>query len=279
MKNKTLLLSLLTTCSFRLMCAQSTNPAPYCVADFDDGFSYVGDAINSVSIGSLTNTSNAHYAFPHYVYYNNLSAPALIKGNTYTLNLAFNVHGGCGYGVWIDYNKNNVFEVGEKIAGSTSGASTLNISSNTPISANVVIPGNASEGITRMRVRIVEDDMYNGMNDFVTLPCNASTSSQDVMDWGETEDYNLNLMGATGVENNGEVRFQIYPNPFNNIVALKGNAFTQLMIYNMLDEKVFEEMGSFTQKDIDLSHLKNGMYVMKVLNGEGEIESTIIIKQ
>ena len=275
MKNKILLLSLIATCSFRLTIAQSTDPTPYCVANFDDGFGYVGDAVNSVSIGSLTNTSNAHSAFPHYVYYNNLSAPALLKGNTYTLNLAFNVHGGCGYGVWIDYNRNNVFEVSEKISGTTSGFTTLAISANTQVSVNIVIPGNASEGLTRMRVRIVEDDMYNGMNNFVTLPCNASTNSQDVMDWGETEDYNVNLTGATGVENNAETQFQIYPNPFNDIVTLKGNAFTQLLVYNMLGE----EAGSFTQKNIDLGHLENGLYIMKVMNDSGEIESTLMIKQ
>lgn len=177
--------------------AQITNPAPYCVANFDDmeGFP-VEDAINSVSIGTLTNATNAQYAAPHYVFYNNLSAPSLTKGTSYTLTVKFDVKGGCGYGVWIDYNQNNTFEASEKVAGSTSG-NLLDISTNTTITQSVVIPATATTGTTRMRVRIVEDDTYNMDNNYVIAACNAGTSSTDVMDWGETEDYVVNITGGT----------------------------------------------------------------------------------
>ncbi len=177
--------------------AQITNPAPYCVATFDDmeGFP-VADAINSVSIGTLTNATNGQYAAPHYVFYNNLAAPSLTKGTSYTLTVKFDVKGGCGYGVWIDYNQNNTFEANEKVAGTTSGNS-LDISSNTTITQSVTIPATATTGNTRMRVRIVEDDYYNMDNNYVIAACNASTSADDVMDWGETEDYVVNITGGS----------------------------------------------------------------------------------
>lgn len=177
--------------------AQITNPAPYCNGSFDDmdGF-LVEDAINSVSIGTLTNATNAQYAAPHYVFYNNLTAPTLTKGSSYTLTVKFDVKGGCGYGVWIDYNQNNTFEATEKVAGSTSGNS-LDITTNTTITQSVVIPATATTGNTRMRVRIVEDDTYNMDNNYVIAACNASTSTTDVMDWGETEDYIVNIAGGS----------------------------------------------------------------------------------
>lgn len=177
--------------------AQITNPAPYCNGSFDDmdGF-LVDDAINSVSIGTLTNITNAQYAAPHYVFYNNLAAPSLTKGTSYNLTVKFDVKGGCGYGVWIDYNQNNTFETTEKVAGSTSGNS-LDITTNTTITQSVMIPATATSGNTRMRVRIVEDDTYNMNNNYVIAACNASTSATDVMDWGETEDYIVNIAGST----------------------------------------------------------------------------------
>lgn len=177
--------------------AQITNPAPYCIANFDDmeGF-LVDDAINSVSIGTLTNATNAQYAAPHYIFYNNLAAPSLTKGTSYTLTVKFDVKGGCGYGVWIDYNQNNTFDANEKVAGTTSGNS-LDITTNTTITQSVMIPATATTGNTRMRVRIVEDDTYNMDNNYVIAACNASTSATDVMDWGETEDYIVNIVGST----------------------------------------------------------------------------------
>ncbi len=51
-----------------------------------------------------------------------------------------------------------------------------------------------------MRVRIVEDDDYTmGSNGYSILPCNAGTSTTDVMDWGETEDYNINIVATAPV--------------------------------------------------------------------------------
>lgn len=177
--------------------AQITNPAPYCNAAFDDmdGF-VVDDAINSVSIGTLTNASNGQFAAPHYVFYNNLTAPNLTKGTSYTLSVDFAVRGGCGYGVWIDYNQNNIFEATEKVAGNTANNS-LDITDHTVITQSITIPASATSGNTRMRVRIVEDDNYNMTNDYVIAPCNSSTSDADVMDWGETEDYIVNIVGGT----------------------------------------------------------------------------------
>lgn len=183
-----------------LSLAQTTSPSPYCNADFDDqqGFP-VADAINSVSLSSLKNVTNGQYAFPHYVFYNNLPVPSLVKNKAYTLTVVFNVLGGNGYGVWIDYNHNNIFEASEKVSGTTS-ANPLAISSNTMITQSITVPTSALSGNTRMRVRIVEDDNYTlGTNGYSILPCNLSTSQTDVMDWGETEDYTINIAATTPI--------------------------------------------------------------------------------
>jgi len=203
--------------------AQITNPTPYCNGSFDDmdGF-LVDDAINSVSIGTLTNATNAQYAAPHYVFYNNLTAPSLTKGTSYTLTVKFDVKGGCGYGVWIDYNQNNTFEATEKVAGTTSG-NLLDMTTNTIITQSVLIPVTATTGNTRMRVRIVEDDTYNMDNNYVIAACNVSTSATDVMDWGETEDYVVNIASSAGCT---PVAITTQPTATQSACAPGGASFT-----------------------------------------------------
>ncbi len=178
--------------------SQTTNPSPYCDGKFDDvdGTFPVNDQIKSVSIGSLTNASNAQYAAPHYVFYTNLAAPYLIIGNSYQLSLKFYVAGGAGYGVWIDFNRNSVFDANEKVAGSTANG-WLTLGDNIAANSTITIPATAQAGLTRMRVRIVEDDMYTSVNGANIAACNAGTSAEAIMDWGETEDYTLNLGAAT----------------------------------------------------------------------------------
>jgi hypothetical protein len=45
-----------------------------------------------------------------------------------------------------------------------------------------------------MRIRVVEDDGYTMAFGPLILPCNVSPLPNDVMDWGETEDYTINLV-------------------------------------------------------------------------------------
>jgi len=205
--------------------AQSTNPSPYCNAAFDDmqGFP-VDDHINSVSFGSLNNVTNSQYAAPHYVFYNNLAIPNFIKGNNYTLNVSFTTSGGCAYGVWIDFNRNNIFETNEKVAGTT-GNDMLPVGTTSSINKLVQIPNTASIGNTRMRVRIVEDDNYNMVTTNI-LPCNASASAADVMDWGETEDYTINIT-ATAPININYFNTSVTKESVKNIVGFS-NAYNNL---------------------------------------------------
>ena len=177
--------------------AQVTSPSPYCNGEFDDPAPVVPDAIKSITLGTLTNASGGQYAAPHYVYYSNLAAPDLTAGTSMPMSVTFNAASGCGWGVWIDFNQNNTFEASEKVAGST-GTGYLSVGSNTMVSPAIAIPATATSGNTRMRVRIVEDNAYTMVNGTAILPCNASTSAADVMDWGETEDYKVNIVNGTG---------------------------------------------------------------------------------
>jgi uncharacterized protein YjdB len=196
MKKITVLFILMFAAFF--MKAQTTSPAPYCDAEFDDaiqiGFPLnVPDAIFSVSFGTLNNNTGSQAAFPYYTFYNNLPIPDFTIGNSYTASTELDVYGGAGYGIWIDYNHNNVFDANEKVGGSANILDWLPLGTNIKTD-NITIPTTALPGNTRMRIRVVEDDGYTMAFGPLILPCNVSPLPNDVMDWGETEDYTINLV-------------------------------------------------------------------------------------
>lgn len=249
--------------------AQSISPSPYCNAGFDDqqGFP-VDDHIDMVSFGSLSNTTNAQYAYPHYVFYNNLTAPNLTKGSTYTLKVRFTVAGGAGYGVWIDYNHNNAFENNELVSG-TSGQVYLNMP-NDSISVNVTIPSTAMAGNTRMRVRIVEDDNHHSTVGTAELACNADTSAINVMDWGETEDYTINIVStASGIDEAQAISdVSIYPNPSHDLIKLNvtGNGNYAYSIMSASGQTIKDAVQLNAEQTIDVSSLANGFYLLKLID-------------
>lgn len=264
-----------------LSLAQSTNPAPYCDASFDDmqGF-MVDDHVNSVSFGSLNNASNGQFAAPHYVFYNNLNTATFNRGSSYTLSVNFTTAGGCGYGVWIDYNQNNTFEASEKVAGTT-GTAMLAVGSTPTVTQSVTIPGTAMTGSTRMRIRIVEDDNYH-ITTTNELPCNASSSATDVMDWGETEDYTINIASTVGIaENSIENKFTIAPNPVSTLLNINTGIYGSVSysILNILGKEV--QTGTLRESafEINTASLPEGLYFLRLSRNNGSIQELKFVKK
>lgn len=264
MKKITLALSLLLVSQIGF--TQSTNPAPYCSATFDDAVGFpVDDHIKSVSFGTLNNVSNSQYAAPHYVFYNNLTTANFVKGSNYTLKVKFQTAGLCGYGVWIDYNKNNVFEASEKVAG-TKGTESLNVGDTQTITKSFLIPPSALTGNTRMRVRIVEDDLYN-MTTTDVLPCNASNSATDVMDWGETEDYTINITEPTNIhEVEALSNINITPNPSNGLFTLSTDNINSknIEVISIIGSIIYQTTTNNINVKIDMSNQPKGIYIIRI---------------
>ena len=202
---KKAIFTIFTLMAFFLSNAQTTNPSPYCDGNFDDGapnVSPVYDRVLSTNFGTLNNTIDNPLNSTHYLFFNNLAVPNLTIGNPYTCTTHFYVGGTCGYGIWIDYNHNNTFDANEKVGGSANATDYLTIGNNIIKTNNITIPTTAMTGNTRMRIRIVEDDnfIFISGNGALILPCNTSATNTNVMDWGETEDYVVNLVtGSSSV--------------------------------------------------------------------------------
>lgn len=72
----------------------------------------------------------------------------------------------------------------------------------------------------------------------------------------------------TANEENEVISFQVFPNPSNGNMRIKGNLLESIEIYDLLGRKVFERKNNAYQPiiDINATALTNGMYILKVKN-------------
>ncbi len=93
------------------------------------------------------------------------------------------------------------------------------------------------------------------------------------------------LNGVTGIQADGNKPFfKVYPNPTTGTFTLELNGVSEsskvsVEIYGILGEKIMKtEMGGSTQHVFDLSERQQGIYLIRVINGE-EMGMTKIIRQ
>jgi chitodextrinase len=145
-------------------------PINYCVSqstNVDDEF------ISRVQLNTIDNTSAGQF----YSDFTSIST-TLTKGSQYTISITPTWTGtkyNEGYGVWIDYNKNGSFDDAGELVFSAAPSQT------TPISGSFTVPTGALTASTRMRV---------------TLSYNATPTSCLGFQYGEVEDYTINIVSA-----------------------------------------------------------------------------------
>lgn len=150
---------------------------PFCQATYTTGTSS-GDYIDSVGgFGGLLQNQTGAGASP---YYQLFPTPIAVTAATaYTVTVRNGTFGSQEQAIWIDYNQDSTFQASE-LVGQVNG-----IAANALTTFTVNIPTTAYNGPTLMRVM----DDYSGPTP-VMNPCRAAS-------WGETEDYVLNISGAT----------------------------------------------------------------------------------
>ncbi len=150
----------------------STSPS-YCASN---GNNTSDEYISNVTLGSINNTTGPGTG--GYSDFTSLSTD-LIKGTANTISISptwtstvYNE----GYAVWIDYNQDGDFlDAGEQVF-------TQSPTNSTPVSGTFTVPATATDGPTRLRVRM----QYN------TVP----PSSCGSFTYGEVEDYTVNIVGT-----------------------------------------------------------------------------------
>ncbi|MDP4739491.1 MAG: GEVED domain-containing protein [Crocinitomicaceae bacterium] len=154
---------------------------PYCNPAYTYGTND-GDLISNVAITgtTLNNNSGTTPGGPAYTYYSNLPAAVMQAATSYQVQVTAGSFTNQNFAVWIDYNDNYIFEASEKVGFTTAATS----SAFQTVSFQINLACTPPLGIHRMRVRGVYATSGSSIQ-----PC--ATYS-----WGETEDYNVNIIAA-----------------------------------------------------------------------------------
>jgi hypothetical protein len=138
--------------------------------------------ITSVTFGTISNISTGNPAYSDFT----TQSTTVEQGGIYQLNVKVNTDGNWTVNtkVWIDWNQNYIFEVGEEYSLGSALNTTNGITSLSPL--NITVPIGATLGETRMRIVSVE----------ASNPAPIACGTQL---YGEAEDYKLSITPPTGL--------------------------------------------------------------------------------
>ena len=77
-------------------------------------------------------------------------------------------------------------------------------------------------------------------------------------------------------ENNGS--YEIYPNPTENSIVVKGNNINEVEVYNLCGQKLMSVNGS-QNVNVNMSSLKSGVYMVKIIDNNGNATINKIVKK
>ncbi len=151
--------------------------APYGVLAYcsSKGNSVSDEYIQKVQLNTINNSSDGGNGYSNFT---SISTD-LTVGQSYTITITPKWTGTVyneAYAVWIDYNHDGDFDDSGELVWSKSA------SKDTPVSGSFTIPSSASQVATRMRVSM----KYNGI-----------PNACETFDYGEVEDYTVNITGET----------------------------------------------------------------------------------
>jgi chitodextrinase len=217
--------------------------------------------INRVQLGTINNTSGDNNGYGDYT----AIATNLAVETSNTITIIPGWYGNSraeSYNVWIDFNKNGIFESSELVFSRTKDKASS-------VSGTINIPTNALTGTTRMRV---------------SMKFNFSPTACETFSNGEVEDYTINITSihtrnseevtSTKVDTNEvteitKLDFKLYPNPVkgDNIYfsGMENNNSTY-RIFNQMGQQVAS--GNVDNNTINVSNLMSAIYIIEVTDGK-----------
>ncbi|MDR2237536.1 MAG: M12 family metallo-peptidase [Chryseobacterium sp.] len=242
----------------------------YCI--LNTGANYVGN------VAKVT-VANVDYTDTNFRSYKDVSEnPAAIinltKGTSYPITIFGLYQAGAPmtYNVFIDYNRNGVFETNERVYASPA-TNFSQVSGGVGIgnvSGNFTVPETAYSGDKTLRMRVASN-YFSELNN----PCGTLANGA-----GSVMDFTVKISGTLAV---GEVKdpksseISIYPNPADTFVEvknLKGKA--SYKIYSA-DGRLVQD-GAIDGQRINVASLIKGMYVITIKDDKNTYNTKLIKK-
>jgi len=231
-----------------------SNGLTYCTA----GSNKAGEYISNVTIGSINQTSTIGTA--GYQDYTSLITTMQTGVNTTATITVTNPYPSDQVLIWIDWNQDGDFdEAGENAYASTGSFASPHTT------ANFAPPVDAKTGISRMRIRL--HDTGAGPN---ATSCGNS-------DWGEVEDYTINVSDLDTKIEQAELynSIKVYPNPVSNELIIEFDGSISFEILNVMGQVVFN--GNLNKTAIvQTASLLPAVYVIKFEQGKSFVYKKFI---
>ena len=227
------------------------------------------DYIISVSLNTLLNISNCDTLnlYSGYSFYPASTVTTSIKGGlSYSLTVTTNTNNIIS--AWIDYNRNNIYEASEWYQVCTTSASTV------PNTINFTVPGNATPGITGMRIRSRGTGNTNGAADACT----------DFFS-GESEDYEITILDSiTGINPSNQLnQIKLYPKLTSGIVTIDMGQHVDNALLSLIDitgkevEKI--KLNNTAIQTVDFSSYADGIYFLRINTANEVFSDKIVIRK
>lgn len=210
--------------------------------------------IDRVRINTIDNTSGSDDGYAAFTD----QGTTLEVGTAYPIILTPGFNGGPfneNWSVWIDLDLNGQFEApGERVfAGDESQAE---------VTGDLIVPVGSQLGGSRMRVMMK-------FNNPVADGC------EDQFAYGETEDYCVTLVGASGLADNPVTHgVKFFPNPANTELFIDlplGGASSVIEVLDNTGRLVLRRNVGQGRVNLSTSALMNGLYLFRVLSGGREV--------
>ncbi len=229
--------------------------------------------IDNVKIGDIDNTSGDDQGYGNYL---QLSTKVGV-GKTYPIELTPGFKGNKEYkeawGIWIDFNHDGDFQDGgEQVFQHNPTRSA--------VEGIILVPHSALTGTTVMRV---------------VMQWNASPSACGTFQYGEVEDYSIEIVQGSSktqadspIEDTKPLQIALHPNPTKGKLFIQYNAENssnlQLKVFNSLGQMVLQQAVEHTVNakqtlELEVGDLANGTYLVELSNGkERSISKFVLLK-
>ncbi len=231
-----------------------TGALTYCAAGGASSASYY---INNVSLSNIVNPSGGA------TYTNFTANPALqvnmTKGTPYVFKVTANVVSFNFASVFIDYNRDGVFDASERVLN-------FPVTNTATFTSSITVPGTAVSTLPlRMRVLL---GFAGSANAGLVAPASWVCGTNNFN--GEVEDYTVVVSNAgLGTENVNSLNnsVMIYPNPANDILNIsKVSDAAVFEIYSVTGQLVSK--GKVQDGKVAVSKLLKGNYIIKISDKE-----------
>jgi serine protease len=224
----------------------------FCPSSSDDASSEWIDRVRINTIDNTSGSNDGYAAFPE-------QGTTLEVGTPYTVFLTPGFNGGPfgeNFSVWIDLDLDGQFQgLSERVFVGTE--------SQTEVTGDLVVPVGSPLISSRMRVIMKFDQP-------------VSSGCEDGYGFGETEDYCVTIVGASGLDENASANgARFFPNPADNTITidvpLTLGKPALLEVLDNAGKAVIHQNVSQQRPRLNITALANGLYFFRVSNGQGTI--------